>query len=73
MGRETGRGCRMSKYRRRKAQRTLGDFPLAVGKYAGRPIRSVPHDYLQWILRAKGFPSADKWIVRKWLREGGAR
>lgn len=29
----------------KRRRRQLGEFPLAFGRYLGRPIRSIPHSY----------------------------
>ncbi len=56
---------RRAKKRRRKPR--IGDFPLANGKFSGKPIRMVPMDYLEWALTAKGISDADKWAISKYL------
>ncbi len=63
------------KPRKRPRKARFGDFPLGFGRFVGRPIATVPPDYLDWALKARGVPAADKWAIGQWLRsrEGGAR
>lgn len=56
-------------------RRLLGDFRLMFGKYAGKPIRSIPLDYLRWSVSADGaIPAPDRWAILQYLNElGGHR
>lgn len=59
--------------RRRKSRSSIGSFPLAFGKYAGKPISSVPTSYVKWAVATPGVPVADQWVIRRFLgsRKGG--
>ena len=47
-------------------QQTLATISLSFGRYAGKPLSSVPKGYLLWALTAD-VPKEDKWIIRKFL------
>lgn len=60
------------KKRARNRRRTLGDFRLMFGKYTGKPIRSIPLDYLRWARSAEGeIPAQDRWAITQYLKELG--
>jgi uncharacterized protein (DUF3820 family) len=66
--RESRKRKRQSKRQRQPSRRSqFGTFPLATGKYAGRPLRTVPRDYLCWMLDY-GHPSdVDQWAIGQYL------
>ncbi len=73
LGKTSSRTSRKRKKRQHKRQRQpsrrsqLGDFPIVTGKYSGRSLRSVPRDYLRWLLDC-GHPSeADQWAIGQYL------
>lgn len=51
----------------RKRERLLGDTPMTAGRFAGRPMRSVPRSHLLWLLNDAKADIATKWLVRQWL------
>jgi Putative quorum-sensing-regulated virulence factor len=58
---------RKRKKRQPSRRSQFGSFPLATGKYAGRKLRSVPRDYLRWLLDY-GHPSeADRWAISQFF------
>ena len=48
----------------------FGDFPMATGKYTGRPLRKVPRSYLTWMLDVGCASDADQWVIAKYLGRG---
>ena len=73
------KSSRPRKRKRRKSHKpsrraTLGSFPLATGKFAGRPLRTVPRKYLVWMIETKSASTADLWAIGEFLRgdDGGA-
>ena len=50
-----------------KARAQCGDLPLCFGRYNGKPIASVPRSYLRWMLRTKGIPAGDRWLVEQFI------
>ena len=51
-------------------RRILGDFRLMFGRYRGKPIHSIPLDYLRWAESAHGeIPLQDRWAITQYLKE----
>lgn len=61
---------RRNKTRRKKKRSrrsSLASFPLAGGKYRGRPVGAVPVSHLRWMLKTRTASEADLWVIHQFL------
>ena len=67
------RNKRRSKGHKQKQHRrsTIASFPIAGGRYAGRPVSEVPVSHLRYLLATRKASAADLWIIRQYLDDTG--
>lgn len=46
----------------------LASSTLSFGRYAEKPLASIPRDYLRWVLRSENAPQSDVWLVSQFLK-----
>jgi len=58
---------RTQRKKKRSRRSKLASFPLAGGKYRGRPVGDVPVRHLRWMLETRKASEADLWVIRQFL------
>lgn len=61
------------KHKKPSRNKQLRSFSLSFGKYAGKPLQSIPRDYLEWMVAAPRIPAADVWAAKQFLRLSSRR
>lgn len=54
-------------------RKILGSFTLSFGRHIGKPLKSIPHSYLRWMIRSEAVPVADLWAASRFLAEHSSR